>query len=383
MLYLVGDSNLRIQSVLWGQAIVKFVKTCEGCWNFINIKRAFLNKLYQCLRKAAYGASPALYNHFVIVLSLFPFIKLERGPAAKPIEKIEQKEQKEEEKKIPELSHEEQKKGTKEKEKKKKKEKESSDNEITIQEQFGIISDIMDNLFSAIYSEEAAIYHDKLVNSYFDCCLLILWKRILPFLQSNPEPKLVELAIETALKLLSKPLEIFKFTPEGASGQLPHRVYDLVSVHLCELFNNIRDRNLQQEFVQKLEGHALNLLSELFTGKNAVVSEIHINLLHSLCISTKEKEEYPLAKELVKLVYNFHSLLRKYISDEVTSPLKVIENLHLYCLVTYKFLVSMQKPLLSEAYVNMKEGERLMNVIGYPKLYLALTQIYQLYDTLF
>ncbi len=376
VLYSVGENNIRIQNVLWTQALIKFVKTCGNCWAHINIKRAFLNKLYQCLRKAAYGASPALYQNFVIFLSLFPFIKLDQASLPKSIAKEEEakKEAPAEEKKAEEKKEEPTEEEKKGKDKGKKAGKDKSDRKSTkkedswmeVGEQLEAIREIHSNLFSAIYSEESAIYNDKLVASYFDCCLLVLWKRILPFVQSNPEERLKKLAMETALALIETPLEIFDLQH---AQQLPRGAYDIVGKALGDLFNNMRERKLPAEYVGQLEQHALTKMTELFLAKKPAVEEVHINLLHTMCMHIRPQTEgFRFSDALVKLMLDFHTLLRKQIVDDITlqksgskdvqSP-QIVSKLHLFCLLTYKFLCVTDRPLLAQAYSQTKEGEGL------------------------
>jgi len=356
VLYSIGENNIRIQQALWSQAIIKFIKTCENCWSYVNIKKAFLNKFYQCLRKAAFGAAPPLYQNLVVFLSLCPFLKLDPNNV--------QEKQVEESPKVAEIAKEIKKMSlegeeTKKKDKKSKKEKkdEIDSGKLSVQEQFEIIKEIHSNILEALSNEETAMYADKLISSYFDCVLFMIWKRIIPFWQATTDEKLKEIAISTSLELLKMPMQIYDTGKNGPS--LQQRIYDITASGLTHFINNVKERNLSEEFVSKLDHCIISQLIELFMGRKIVIMEVHINLIHILCtkIEVKEKTGQNLIDELKKLVLEFHGFLRKQIADDISqksvtalTTQSLLEKLYLYCLMTYKFLCVTDQPILSIAY---------------------------------
>ncbi len=50
-----------------------YAKQYPHAWEYINIKKNFIPKLYLNLKNAGYGAPIALYENFIKFVSVFPF----------------------------------------------------------------------------------------------------------------------------------------------------------------------------------------------------------------------------------------------------------------------------------------------------------------------
>jgi hypothetical protein len=73
----INEPNMQYQQTLWSKIMLNIIIGYEKVWEAVNIKKLFLNRLYQCLRRGAYGAAISLYSNLMQILSKFTFLKFE------------------------------------------------------------------------------------------------------------------------------------------------------------------------------------------------------------------------------------------------------------------------------------------------------------------
>ena len=300
ILGMVNDNSLAVQNSLWNRLILLFLKTFPDSWRFVNIKQAFLNRLYQCLRKAAFGASRALYTNFIEVISLFPFLRLgEEG-----VKIIKQEETKEinvlEEEKVPpdpegmapilprpQI-------------------KISRDNNIfTFDEKLMALNELFANLFKGLYSEESVLYQSELINSYFNCFLFVLVKRLYPSLHPQPpknledkdkeeEPALPDIPdpmkkrkiFQSIEKILSIPLELFIKLEENK--MLTRQIFEATPQALGSIITALVDRNFDVEYLHMIWNYILQIAGQ-FSVIGGVANTKMLNFIYLLWNAIKVK----------------------------------------------------------------------------------------------
>jgi hypothetical protein len=74
---LVAEQNPSLQTTFWREALFTLCAKFPDCWDYVQIKKDFLPKLYKCLKESAFGAPTPLYENFVRYLSVCPLYRLD------------------------------------------------------------------------------------------------------------------------------------------------------------------------------------------------------------------------------------------------------------------------------------------------------------------
>mmetsp|Transcript_108480 Transcript_108480/g.149942 ORF Transcript_108480/g.149942 Transcript_108480/m.149942 type:complete len:215 (+) Transcript_108480:1056-1700(+) len=202
VLGMIGDKNSVVQGTLWREAIFTIGRLYPSCWTTIALKKAFLPKLYSCLKESAYGSPMALYENFVKYASVSPLYQL---ALINESDKL---------------------------------------NKASLKERANLIREMFSNLYQGLKNEESVAFHTELVHSYFETLTFILFKRVQPLAEKENSEQDLAFVMTQILKIIELPVEdyLVSFVKNKSKVQANRNVKNSIPARLAQMLLDLANR---------------------------------------------------------------------------------------------------------------------------------------------